>query len=163
MSAEQSPVTDEAGPPSPTALRDMRWLAAVLWGGLLLALLVTSMKAIESYTQGSIATRYIALAPRDGRPPDQNAMAIAGLVLSGLTALALLGGWRQFVRATMALLIAYGYSGRPDEEPSPVEWVTADGVNGARTMLSDVLQYVGIAWALIILTPAALAATEAFA
>ncbi|MBA4179433.1 MAG: hypothetical protein C0506_02495 [Anaerolinea sp.] len=163
MSESQTPPNEDLGPPSPAALRDMRWLAAVLWSGLLLALLFTSVKAMESYTQGTIATRYFGVGPQADEGSDPETLAIAGLALSGLAALAIVTGWYQFVRATKALLVAYGYSGRADEEPSPNEWVTEDDKQGSRTMLSDVLQYVGLAWAVIIVTPAALAAVQAFA
>ena len=131
-------------------------------GGLLLALLVTSVKAIESFTQGSIATRYINLGGPNGSSSEDNALAIAGLVLSGLAALTLFAAWYQFVRATTALLVAYGDSGRDDEMPSPSEWLATNENRTARTMLSDVLQYVGAAWVVIIVTPAVLTATEVF-
>lgn len=153
---------EDIGPASPTALRDARWLAAALWGGLLLALLFTSAKGIESFTQGSITARYFNIELQGRSAPDENSLAVTGLVLSGLTALALLAGWYQFVRATQALLVAYGYSGREGEEPSPAEWLTTDDGDGNRTMLSDVLQYVGVAWAVMIVTPAILGAARVF-
>lgn len=141
----------------------MRWLAAVLWGGLLLALLFTSMNAVESYTEGTIATRYLAMFSQVMEEPHERTVAVTGIALSSLAALAVVGGWFQFVRATKALLVDYGYSGRADEEPSPNGWVTDDDTRGGRTMLSDVLKYVGMAWAVIIMTPAILGAVQMLA
>ncbi len=39
------------------ALRDVRWLTGIIWVALLVALLVTSIYAMNAFTQGTIATR----------------------------------------------------------------------------------------------------------
>ena len=171
MSNQLSSDGTSPGPGALAALRDARWLAGAIWAGLLLALLFTSAQAVNSFTQGGLASRFF-VSNMNGMDPSQNhAIALVGLILSGGAALALLGGWWGFVRATRALVVAYSYSADEGEEPMPAEWVLeathAEGEseaqpNPARTMVSDVLQYVGIAWAVIIVTPAVLAAVQAF-
>ena len=154
------------------ALRDARWLAGAIWAGLLVALLFTSSHAVTSFTQGGIATVYFGQSLDSMDRPDNHALATAGLILSGGAALALLGGWWGFVRATKALVIGYSYSADEGEEPMPAEWVleaaqpeddSEPQPDPTRTMVSDVLQYVGIAWVVIIMTPAVLGAVRAFA
>lgn len=162
MNEEQSSDSEVREAASPAALRDMRWIGAVLWMSLLLGLLVTSMKAIDAYTDGSTATRYLAFGPDATEGPDDEALAVAGLALSGLAAAALIGAWFQFVLATSVLLAAYGYSGRKDEEPGPADWIIPGEEGFTRTMLGTVLQYLAAAWGVIIVTPAVLTAVEVF-
>ena len=172
MSDQPSPGGTSPGAGTLAALRDARWLAGAVWAGLLLSLLFTSAQAVTSFTQGGLTSRFF-VPTMNGQDPGQNhAIAVAGLILSGGAALALLGGWWGFVRATKALVVAYSYSADEGEGPIPAEWVVeaaqAEGDAGAqpdptRTMVSDVLQYVGVAWAVIIVTPAVLAAVQAFA
>ena len=171
MSDQPSPSGTNSGAEAIAALRDARWLAGAIWAGLLLALLFTSAQAAPAFTQGGLASRFF-VSNMNGMDPSQNhAIAVAGLILSGGAALALLGGWWGFVRATKALVIGYSYSADEGEDPIPAEWVLeearAEGdaeaqPNPTRTMVSDVLQYVGVAWAVIIVTPAVLAAVQAF-
>ncbi len=152
-----------------TALRDTRWLAGGIWAGLLGALLVTSITAVDAFTQGSIASRYFAavsnIGPGQGHSDD--ALAVTGLIVSGLAALALFGGWFAFVRATRAMLLAYADAGIGDDEaPAPAEWVTDESsADSTRTQVlrivpADVVMYIGLAWAVIIVMPAILAAVE---
>jgi hypothetical protein len=164
---DSSPAT--VGPAAALHLRDSRWLAGAIWAGLLAALLVTSVAAVESFTQGSIASRYFTLGNPSFPASDNrdHALAIAGVVMSALAALALLAAWYSFVRTTRSLVLAYADAGASDdEEPAAAEWLmegaARDGSTVYRAMPSELLLYVGMAWAAIIMTPAVLGAVEAF-
>lgn len=150
------------------ALRDVRWLSGLVWAGLLAALLVTSTYGIEAFTQGSIATRYFALPTTATVPDSGHALAIGGIVASGLAAAAIVMAWWQFAQATRALIVAYGAEdGEAETLPIAAEWVTetpaatGDGVR-TRVALVDVLLWVGAAWAVLILTPAFLNLVASF-
>jgi hypothetical protein len=167
MSDQPSPTT-----PSPTtdhtALRDTRWLAAGIWAGLLAALLVTSGTAVESFTTGSIASRCFSISSSGVNGDNGKATAIVGLVLSGIAAAALFGGWWAFVRATRSLVLAYSDAGSGnDEEPAPAEWVTETEAADSTTTIfravpADLLVFIGVAWVAIVMTPAVLAAVQVF-
>jgi hypothetical protein len=172
MSDQPATNGTNSGPGALAALRDARWLAGAIWVGLLLALLFTSSHAVSAFTQGGLATAYFGQSMSGEDHDRNNAIAMVGLTLSGGAALALLGGWWGFVRATKALVIGYSYSADEGEDPMPAEWVleaspAEDDAEAqpdpTRTMVSDVLQYVGIAWAVIIMTPAVLSAVRVFA
>lgn len=171
MSDQPSPSGTSSGAGAHAALLDARWLAGAIWAGLLLALLFTLAQAAPAFTQGGLASVYFGQSLNGQEHNRDNALALTGLILSGGAALALLGGWWGFVRATKALVIGYSYSADEGEEPMPAEWVLeAAGpeteaepqADPTRTMVSDVLQYVGIAWAVIIVTPAVLGAVRVF-
>lgn len=166
--SDQPSTASPARPVNAQALRDTRWLAAGIWAGLLAALLVTSTAAVEAFTQGSIASRYLTVS-NVGDNSSSNTLAISGLILSGVTAAALLGAWFGFVRATRSLVFAYSDAGSSDdEEPAPSEWVSeAPSVDSAaavfRAVPADLLVFIGVAWVAIVMTPAVLGAVQAFA
>ena len=150
------------------ALRDVRWLSGVVWAGLLGALLVTSIYGIEAFTQGSIATRYFALPSTSAATDSGHALAIAGIVASGLAAAAVAMAWWQFAQATRSLIIAYGAEdGDAEAAPIAAEWITetpAPAGDGGRTRIAiaEILLWVGAAWAVLILTPAFLNLVASF-
>lgn len=150
------------------ALRDVRWLSGLVWAGLLGALLVTSIYGIEAFTQGSIATRYFALPTNATVADSGHALAIGGIVASGLAAAAIVMAWWQFAQATRSLIVAYGAEdGDMEAAPIAAEWITeapAPAGDGSRTRIAvaDILLWVGAAWAVLILTPAFLNLVASF-
>ena len=96
---------------SAAALRDTRWLAGGIWGGLLLALVVTSVYGINSFTQGSLASRYLGL-PLQNASPNEKVAAAVGMIASGVAALILLAAWRSF--ATMTNVLVGALAGSSD-------------------------------------------------
>jgi hypothetical protein len=166
MSDEDSSAATH-GPAATLHLRDSRWLAGGIWAGLLAALLVTSVAAVESFTQGSIASRYFSFGAVQPGNENEHGLAVAGVIMAGLAALALLAAWYSFVRTTRSLVLAYADAGvSEEEEPAAAEWLMEgagrDGSTVYRAMPSELLIYVGMAWAAIIMTPAVLGAVEAF-
>jgi hypothetical protein len=157
---------DNASTGIQAALRDVRWLSGLIWLGLLAALLVTSSYGITAFTQGSIATRYFP-ANGLGDPDAKGRIAIAGLVASGLAAAAIVMAWFQFVRATRALIVAYGpEDGDPATSLVAAEWISDETPEGrsARTRIpvGDALLYIGASWAVLIVMPAFLNAVASF-
>ncbi len=152
------------------ALRDVRWLTGIIWAGLLVALLVTSVNAVHAFTQGTLASRVFGPITSFPQDPGDAARsgALAGLCLSALAALAVLGGWIAFARVTKAVVVALADSPTPGAAAA-AEWliVSEDAepslITVARTLASDVLVFVGAAWLVIIVTPAILAAVQAYA
>ena len=174
--------SDTASPPAAraplqAALRDGRWLAGGIWAGVLLALLVTSAVAITAFAEGSLASASTrSFASIAGTPLNNNnshAVAVAGLCMAGLEALALFTAWTAFVRATRNLVTAYAFdAGEADEAPAAAEWIADVPYSDARpdepeptpkVIIADVIQFVGVAWAIVIVTPAVLLAVTAFA
>jgi len=172
--------SDTASPPAAraplqAALRDGRWLAGGIWAGVLLALLVTSAVAITAFAEGSLASASTrSFASIAGTPlNNSHAVAVAGLCMAGLEALALFTAWTAFVRATRNLVTAYAFdAGEADEAPAAAEWIADVPYSDARpdepeptpkVIIADVIQFVGVAWAIVIVTPAVLLAVTAFA
>jgi hypothetical protein len=126
------------------ALRDVRWLTGVIWVGLLVALLVTSVYAINSSGIGSVITRYFSL-PANSTAADMGEVAkisaVASLGMSALAALAVVGGWLAFARVTKAVVMAFADAS--DQTPTAAEWLIAPEEEAseallARTLASDV-------------------------
>src|SRR5687768_12300988 len=91
---------------SPAALRDTRWLAGGIWGGLLLALVVTSWGAV---TGGGIAGSFgifpfINLGTQDPADANPERVATVGLIVTAIVAALVLFAWTRFAIATMALV-----------------------------------------------------------
>ena len=166
-------------PPHPasfqTALRDVRWLAGGVWAGVLVALLVTSAVAITAFTQGSLLTfsarSFTSIAGNQGTS-NGHAIAIAALLLAILEAMALFIAWTAFVRATRNLVTAYAYdAGEADEAPAAAEWITEvmyvdsdpNDPPAPRMIIADVVQFIGAAWVVLIVTPAVMLAVTTFA
>ncbi|MGH2633787.1 MAG: hypothetical protein ACRDG3_10295 [Tepidiformaceae bacterium] len=149
-----------------TALRDVRWLAGGIWVGILAALLVTSAVSITVLAQGSLLTF-------SAGSDNAHAVAIAAVLLAVLEAMALFLAWTAFVRATRNLVTAYAYdAGEADEAPAAAEWITDmmyadadpnDPPLAPRMIIADVVQFIGVAWVVLILTPAVMLAVTAFA
>jgi hypothetical protein len=147
---------------SAAALRDTRWLAGGIWGGLLLALVVTSVYGINSFTQGSLASRYLGL-PLQNASPNEKVAAAVGMIASGVAALILLAAWRSFATMTNVLVGALaGSSDAADDSPAPADWLLPDVNGGVFTRVGEVVQFVGFAWAVMIATPALLSLATAF-
>ena len=179
-SASDSPAGMPLAPGAPphlasfqTALRDVRWLAGGIWAAVLVALLVTSAVAITAFTQGSLLTfsarSFTSIAGNQGT--NGHAVAIAALCLAALEALALFTAWTAFVRATRNLVTAYAYdAGEADEAPAAAEWITdvmyvdsdPNDPPAPRMIIADVVQFIGVAWAILIVTPAVMLAVTTF-
>lgn len=157
------PNSEQMEPASPAALRDTRWLAGAIWGALLLALVVTSGYGITSFAQGSISSRYIGLPLSGDDAPSAKVAALAGIVLSAIAALLILAAWRAFAKATNALVGALAdASDATDDQPAPGDWIVADPRGVVLTMAGEVVQFVGAAWAVMVVTPAILGLATAF-
>ncbi len=150
-------------PANPAALRDGRWLAGGIWGALLLTLVTTSGYGIKAFSDGSIASRYIGL-PLDGSSEaSAKVAAVLGVVLSTAAALLILAAWRAFVRTTNVLISALADSNDdPDEAPVPADWMMTDAKGAVFTAAGEVVQFVGLAWAVMVVTPALLGLSVAF-
>lgn len=140
-----------------------------------MALLVTSAVSITAFTQGGLLTfsarGFASIAGT--RPNNGHAVAIAALLLAALEAMALFLAWTAFVRATRNLVTAYAYdAGEADEAPAAAEWITEvvyaepspdDPPLAPRMIIADVVQFIGVAWAVLIFTPAVMLAVGVFA
>lgn len=158
-----SPEFENYAPASPAALRDARWLTAAIWGALLLALVVTSGYGITSFAQGSISSRYIGLPLTGGTDPNQKVAAVAGIIMSAAAALLIFAAWRSFAKATNTLVNAIANSSDADDDaPAAADWVATDRNNMLFTVAGEVVQFLGAAWAVMVVTPAVLGLTTAF-
>ena len=178
MSEQSSSRTNAPStPPHPAsfqiALRDVRWLAGGVWLGVLVALLVTSAVAITAFTQGSLVTfsSRSFTSINGSQPNDGHAIAIAALLLAILEAMALFIAWTAFVRATRNLVTAYAFdAGEADEAPAAAEWITEvmyvdsdpNDPPAPRMIIADVVQFIGAAWVILIVTPAVMLAVTTF-
>jgi hypothetical protein len=158
-----SPELENYAPASPAALRDARWLTAAIWGALLLALVVTSGYGITSFAQGSISSRYIGLPLTGGSDPNQKVAAVAGIIMSAAAALLIFAAWWSLARATNTLVNAIANSSdAEDDVPAAADWVATRRDNMLFTVAGEVVQFLGAAWAVMVVTPAVLGLTTAF-
>jgi hypothetical protein len=148
---------------TPAALRDTRWLAGGIWGGLLLALVVTSWGAV---TGGGIAGSFgifpfINLGTQDPADANPERVATVGLIVTAIVAALVLFAWTRFAIATMALVSSLSDSSDDaEDQPATIYWLPA--TPGARSELVDLLGLVGLAWAAIILRPMVIAAVHIY-
>ena len=146
------------------ALRDGRWLAGGIWTALLLALITTSGYGIKAFSEGSISARYFGLPSGDNLDTNARVTSILGIVLSAATALLILAGWRAFARVTNILIAALAESSdEPEEAPVPADWLLTDARGVVFSNAGEVVQFVGFAWAVMVVTPALLAIPISFA
>ncbi len=158
--SEQPESSSGVVPASPAALRDTRWLGGAIWGAELVALLVSSWAgqriATSPYDFGLFAAISSSSGPLE---PDRKLMATAALIITVGIAVVLVAAWWAFAKATHGLIAALSDSSDTEaDEPVPGIWL----VPGGRSPLSDTASYLGVAWALIILRPAVIAAIQAF-
>lgn len=153
---------EEFAPASPAALRDARWLTAAIWGALLIALVVSSAYGIKTFTEGSIASRYIGI-PVNGPETNQRLAAIAGSAASAVAALLLFAAWRAFAAATNTLVTALATSSDGDDDtPAASEWVAREASGTLVSMAGEVVRFLGSAWAVMVVTPAVIGLVTAF-
>lgn len=146
---------------SAASLRDTRWLAGAIWGASLLALLVTSWAGLGSGGSAVDLTLFSIFAFGGPEPdPNRDLAAAASLVISAAIALAIVTAWWIFARATQGLLSALAdASDGATDEATPGIWLSQDD---RRSPLSDLLTYLGVTWALIILRPVVIGSIQVF-
>lgn len=153
----------EFPPPSPAVLRDVRWLTVAIWGALLLALVVSSAYGIKTFTEGSIASRYIGI-PLNGPETNQRLAAVAGSAASVAAALLLFAAWRAFAIATNTLINALATSSDANDDiPAASEWMAESASGPLVSMAGEVVRFLGPAWAVMVVTPAVIGLVTAFA
>jgi hypothetical protein len=157
------PTQSQFVPSSPSALRDARWLTGGIWAALLLALVVTSGYGITAFAQGSLSSRYIGLPLTGPADPNAKVGAVVGIVLSVATALLILAAWRSFAKATNSLVTALSEaSDAPEELPTAADWLAEPQSQPLISIAGEVVQFLGGAWAVMVVTPAVLGVTTAF-
>ena len=160
MSDQRGPATPLES--SPAALRDTRWLAGAIWAVSLLALLVTSAMGMGQAVGTFDFTALSLLAYSDlghGEPNRELAVSAALIITAGI-ALVLVVAWWAFARATQGLIAALSDSS-DSRDDSPVRGIWLIEGSG-RSPLSDLLTFLGFAWALIVLRPMVITAIQVF-
>ncbi len=135
-----------------------------IWLGLLVALLVTSAYAINSSGIGSVITRYFPLSATGTTGHVARTSAVASVVMSALAALAVLGAWLAFARVTRVVVLALADASDVDSAATDLVVEKDDDSRTvvARTLASDVLVFIAVAWVVIIITPAILAVVQTY-
>ena len=161
--SDQPGSTPELIPASPAALRDTRWLAGAIWGGLLLALIVTSWAAV---TGGGIAATFsyfpfISLGNQNPEDMEPELVATVAVVLTAVVAALVVLAWIRFANATLSLVSSLSDSGDDaEDQPATMYWLPT--VPGQRSELVDLVGLIGIAWGTMILRPIVVVAIQIY-
>jgi hypothetical protein len=159
--------TSDRRPMPAGALRDGRWIAIIFWAGMLVALLLTSAGAVTSLVQGGLYSRSFTIGTNSAADAQHQAevISILSLIIEAGIGVILLAAWVEFVGATTSLIEAYvGETGDDDELPMAADRLGDEPETRLRTptVVGNVLLYIGIAWAVIVVGPGALAVAAAF-
>jgi hypothetical protein len=169
--------------PSTSQRRDQhsRWLIIVIWCALLVTLVITSYAATQTFSSSgflsSVLPAFGSVAQILGAAGATTARLVLALVSAAFAVVAIalvLAAWLRFVSLSRKMIVALAWLEQqtkestlfsdmlilPDTTAPDEEHDQPDLDDTERTLVSDIVRYVGFAWlALIAMSPVALMAS----